>query len=78
MHSLLPLLLTSFLASAQDKPPVPPPPPPPPPPAEKTVTPPTTEESIFKTFVKQFTLGGQVRIRAEYRGRGRDPIETGH
>src|SRR5262245_4118212 len=31
------------------------------------VEPPKTEESIFKTLVKQFTIGGQVRIRAEYR-----------
>jgi hypothetical protein len=43
----------------QDKPPAPPPPEPPPPPA--------TQESIVKTLVKQITLGGQIRTRAEYR-----------
>jgi len=56
MHILLSLLLSSALASAQDKVPVPPTPPPPPP-----------EDSFFKTLVKQFSIGGQVRFRAEYR-----------
>jgi len=63
MHILLSLgvLLSSAVAAAQDKAPAPSVP------AEKTVDPPKTEESIFKTLVKQFTIGGQVRIRAEYR-----------
>jgi len=34
---------------------------------DQPVDPPKTDESIFKTLVKQFTLGGQIRIRAEYR-----------
>ena len=45
------LSLAVFLSSVQDKP----------------VEPPKTEEPLFKTLVKQFTLGGQVRFRAEYR-----------
>jgi hypothetical protein len=69
MHILLSLML-STLASAQDKPPATPVPPPVAPPADKPVTPPATEESIFKTLVKQFSIGGQVRVRAEYR----DPV----
>jgi len=56
MHILLSLLLSTALAS-QDKPAGTPPPTPPPPP----------EDSLFKTLVKQFSIGGQVRIRAEYR-----------
>jgi len=53
----------------QDKPPTPPPPPAPAPaPQEKAPpVPPQTEQPLFKTLVKQFTLGGQVRFRGEYR-----------
>src|SRR6185369_14868778 len=70
MHTLLLLGVTLFscldegqdkssapevVTASQDKPPGAAPPPPPP------------EDSLFKTLVKQFTLGGQIRVRAEYR-----------
>src|SRR5262245_34631606 len=49
--------------ASQDKPPAPPPAP-----KEAVPPPPTTQaESLIKTLVKQITLGGQIRTRAEYR-----------
>ena len=45
----------------QEKPPVPPPPPP------KDPAPPPQTETLIKSLVKQITLGGQIRTRAEYR-----------
>lgn len=62
MHILLSLILSSAWA-VQDKPA----PPPPPPPAPEKAPTPATQEPLFKTLAKQFTLGGQVRFRAEYR-----------
>jgi hypothetical protein len=62
MHTLL-LLGVLATCAAQDKPPAPPPPPP----AAEKPAPPPTQEPFFKTLVKQFTLGGQIRTRAEYR-----------
>jgi len=57
MHSLIFLVLT---LAAQDKPPVPPP-------DKPAVEKPAAPEPLFKTLIKQVTLGGQIRVRAEYR-----------
>ncbi len=61
MHSLIFLVLT---LAAQDKPPAPPPADKP---AVEKPTPPPTQETTFKSLIKQVTLGGQIRTRAEYR-----------
>jgi hypothetical protein len=62
MHSLIFLVL---MAAAQDKPPAEAPQ------AEKPAVerpaPPPTETPLFKTLIKQVSLDGQIRIRAEYK-----------
>ncbi len=64
MPTLLAAGLLLLFAPSQDKPPAPPPAPP----KEAAPTPPPTQaESLIKTLVKQITLGGQIRTRAEYR-----------
>ena len=69
MHILLAFGVMLSCPAFQDKPPTPPPTPPAAPaPQEKAPpVPPQTEQPLFKTLVKQFTLGGQVRFRGEYR-----------
>jgi hypothetical protein len=68
MHILAPFVML-WCSALQDKPaPATPPPAAPPAAQEKApLPPPPAEQPLFKTLVKQFTLGGQVRFRAEYR-----------
>src|SRR5688572_33206297 len=71
MHILLALgvAVSWYPGLVQDKaaPPASPPAAQAPAPQEKAPPPPQTEQPLFKTLVKQFTLGGQVRFRGEYR-----------
>src|SRR5688572_9547476 len=61
MQILLALGVLLGCDGLQDKPPTPPPK------EAAPVPPPTQPESVLKTLVKQVTLGGQIRTRAEYR-----------
>jgi hypothetical protein len=55
------VLLLGQAAATQEKPP------PAPPPVDTAAAPTPTQEPFFKTLIKQVSLGGQIRIRGEYR-----------
>lgn len=63
-------LMILVLAAAQDNPPATPQTPPPPSagqPASQAPAPPAPQDSLLKTLVESISIGGQIRLRYEYR-----------